>query len=380
MPYLSPTRHGAWEDGRVRTTGSGTDSSPATTPADARRPGDGRADDGRADDGRADDEFREVPALARALGVTDPLRPSRLAVPTADGGTLSVIRWRRPVPDATTPADTTPATTGDVVTADSVAHDAPAGTAPDAAVVLLHGVGIEAHSFDATALALGVSALAVDLPGHGRSSWRDDAVYSADTVAPTVLDALDALAVPPGVLVGHSLGAIVAARAAARRPDRVRGLVLVDMSPDFTQRAVDRIVRALEAEPDFADVDDVVERALALRLGEDRAALVRDAEHTTVVGPAGRRVRRHHFPHLPDGVAADVGRFVEGWRDLEALDVPLLLVRGDRGYVSARLAAGFAERLPDAEVVTVPARHTVQTQAPVALARAIADWRRAHDL
>ncbi len=292
------------------------------------------------------DEFADLDRLAAASGVTEPLRASRQVVRTADGHDVSAIRW------------------GD----------------REARITYLHGLGIDAHSFDETAIAVGVPAVALDLPGHGRSSWREDADYGAGATAPTVLAALDALGVPPGVLVGHSLGAILAARIAATAPERVTGLVLVDMSPDFAQRAVDRIARALEDEEPFASLDEIVDRAVAARVGDDREVLLREARHTTRLGADGRLVRRHHFPHLPTGRTASVGRFADAWPDLEALDVPVLLVRGDRGYVSPKLHAGFAERLPDARVVTVESRHAVQNQAPRELARAIRAWTDDHGL
>ncbi|QWS34371.1 alpha/beta fold hydrolase [Curtobacterium aetherium] len=299
-----------------------------------------------------DDEFADVPALAAASGVTEPLRASRQVVRTADGGDVSAIRWSR--------------------------TDPPTGR--EARITYLHGLGIDAHSFDQTAIAVDEPAVALDLPGHGRSGWRDDADYAAAVTAPTVLGALDALDVPPGLVVGHSLGAILSARLTALAPERVTGLVLVDMSPDFAQRAVDRIARALEAEEPFATLDEVVERAVAARVGDDRPALLREARHTTRLGEDGRLVRRHHFPHLGAGRTASVGRFADAWPDLEQLDVPLLLVRGDRGYVSPKLHQSFAERLPDATIVTVTSRHAVQTQAPLDLAAAIRDWATTHGL
>src|ERR1700728_2220627 len=50
------------------------------------------------------------------------------------------------------------------------------GTGP-AEVVFLHGGGQNAHTWDTVALALGRPAVAIDLPGHGRSSWRPDRNY-----------------------------------------------------------------------------------------------------------------------------------------------------------------------------------------------------------
>lgn len=298
-----------------------------------------------------DDEFHDLADLARASGVADPLRASRVDLTDTGHGAVSAIRWQ----DPTEPGQ-------------------------EAGVVYLHGLGIDAHSFDQTAIAVGASAVALDLPGHGRSAWRDDADYAASATAPAVLAALDALAVPPGVLVGHSLGAILAARIAAAAPERVTGLVLVDMSPDFAQRAVDRIARALETEEPFVDLDEVVDRAIEARVGDDRQVLLREARHTTRLGEDGRLVRRHHFPHLGAGRTSSVGRFADAWPDLESLDVPVLLVRGDRGYVSPRLVTTFGERLQDAEIVTVQARHAVQTQAPLELAAAIREWAFRHGL
>ena len=49
------------------------------------------------------------------------------------------------------------------------------GTAsPD--IVFIHGGAQNAHTWDTTAMAIGRSAVAVDLPGHGHSDWRDDGV------------------------------------------------------------------------------------------------------------------------------------------------------------------------------------------------------------
>ena len=64
-----------------------------------------------------------------------------------------------------------------------------AETSPE--LVLLHGGGQNAHTWDTVALALERPLLAIDLPGHGHSDWRDDHDYSPVTSAPAVSAAID---------------------------------------------------------------------------------------------------------------------------------------------------------------------------------------------
>jgi len=99
-------------------------------------------------------------------------------------------------------------------------------------VVFVHANGFNAQTYRVllSPLAAGLRILAIDQRGHGettlpaepdgRRSWRD---LRDDLVG--LLDALDG---PPAVLAGHSMGGTVSLLAAAERPDRVKGLVLLD--------------------------------------------------------------------------------------------------------------------------------------------------------
>ena len=93
-------------------------------------------------------------------------------------------------------------------------------------LLLLHGGAQNAHTWDTVALALGRPLLAVDLAGHGRSSWRDDGRYVpaelADDVAATAAAA--AVLTTPCDLVGMSLGGLTWIALAAHHPDLVRRL------------------------------------------------------------------------------------------------------------------------------------------------------------
>jgi len=93
--------------------------------------------------------------------------------------------------------------------------------------VLVHGLGgtIENWRALAPALAARHRVLVPDLPGHGRSSPLPEA-RDVDALADAVLGMADAEEIRAAVWIGHSLGGLVALRAAVLRPEAVRGLVL----------------------------------------------------------------------------------------------------------------------------------------------------------
>jgi pimeloyl-ACP methyl ester carboxylesterase len=98
-------------------------------------------------------------------------------------------------------------------------------------LVLLHGGGQNAHTWDTVALALGRPTIAIDLPGHGHSGRRPDRDYGAWRNAIAVAAVLEQAAPAAVVVVGMSLGGVTAIRLAATRPDLVRKLVVVDVTP-----------------------------------------------------------------------------------------------------------------------------------------------------
>lgn len=253
-------------------------------------------------------------------------------------------------------------------------------------VTFLHGAGLNAHTWDATLLHLDVPALAIDLPGHGDSSWRDDAAYVARVLAPDVVTALEAWTDRPQLLVGHSLGGLTAAAVAASRPDLVARLVIVDITPGVDPSAGPAQIRAFFAGPtDWASRDELVERALSFGLGGTRAAATRGVFLNSRVRPDGRVEWKHHFAHLaaaaanapatgtetPDAVRAVIS--ATGWDDLAAVVAPVTLVRGERGFVTAADAEEFAHRVPRAEVRVSATGHNVQEEDAAGLAALVRD-------
>ena len=109
-------------------------------------------------------------------------------------------------------------------------------------LVLLHGGAQNAHTWDTVALALGRPVVAFDLPGHGHSSWRDDSTYSPENLAADVAVAVEQLAPAAKGVVGMSLGGLTAIALAAARPELVRRLVVVDVTPGTNREKAKAII------------------------------------------------------------------------------------------------------------------------------------------
>lgn len=241
------------------------------------------------------------------------------------------------------------------------------GTGP-IRTVYLHGVGLNAHSFDPVALAVGVPALAVDLPGHGLSSWRTDVDYSPVATAPLIAALLDAVVDGPVTVVGHSWGGLVALQLLADRPDLFDRLVLVDITPDVTEADAAAIVSLWSGPAEFADRKAVVELAAAGGFGADRESLERGVRHNTRIRPDGAVVWAHHFGELGGALPILVSDRAALWAGLEHPVVPVTLVRADQGFLTEAAVARVTERAPGVEVVVVTSGHNVQELAPSALA------------
>lgn len=103
------------------------------------------------------------------------------------------------------------------------------GPARAPTLVLLHGIGSGSASWLPCALALATDhhVIAWDAPGYGGSTPLPEAAPRAEAYAARLEAALAALGVTRCLLVGHSLGAIVAVAHARAHPARLAGLVLL---------------------------------------------------------------------------------------------------------------------------------------------------------
>jgi pimeloyl-ACP methyl ester carboxylesterase len=239
-------------------------------------------------------------------------------------------------------------------------------------VVFLHGGGQNAHTRDTVILGLGEPALAVDLPGHGRSAWRGDGDYGPKLNAETLRPVLREWAPNLRLVVGMSLGGLTALRIAATEADLVPELVLVDVTPSAPERHTEMteaqlgtvaLVQGDRTFPSFAAMLDVTVAAAPHR---DRNSLRRGVFHNSKQLDDGTWTWRYDSFRKGPLLSGFEGL----WDDVPAITMPTTLVRGANSYfVNDEDAEAFAKTAPGFQRTDVVADsgHSVQGDQPRAL-------------
>src|SRR5688572_10713710 len=244
-------------------------------------------------------------------------------------------------------------------------------------LVLLHGFTGSTESWTSLATALDrYSTMAIDLPGHGRSSSpADSARYALPRFANDLAETLDVLHVDRTAVLGYSLGARAALHFAFAHPARVSALILESASAGIDDPA-ERAARVASdaALADAIERDGVpafVDRWERLPLWASQAALTDDVRS---------RLRAQRLINEPRGLANSLrgaGAAAEPSviDRLGALAMPTMLIAGalDAKYVA--LGRTLAAAIPGARLEIVPdAGHAVHLERPTAFAELVAGF------
>lgn len=250
----------------------------------------------------------------------------------------------------------------------------------DPEVVFVHGGSQNAHTWDTTILALDRPALAIDLPGHGRSGWRHDHDYhpiaNAEAIAPVVAR----LAPNAKLQVGMSLGGLTSIVLASRHAHLVRRLAIVDVTPGVNSEKSKAISNFINGPQTFPDFEQLLARTMEHNPTRSESSLRRGILHNAHQLPDGSWQWRYDRTRgrLNEAATDASFGFSDLWEDVAAISVPTMLLYGEislGAVVWDEDLVEFAKRKPQARIVHVPgAGHSLQGDQPVELARLLGEF------
>ncbi|WP_167041184.1 alpha/beta hydrolase [Salinibacterium sp. ZJ454] len=198
-------------------------------------------------------------------------------------------------------------------------------------IVLLHALGEQATSWAAVERQFAPSyrVVNVDLRGHGGSDRPG--VYSFELMRDDVIEIFDAFDLREVVLVGHSMGGVVAYLVAQTQPARVSHLVVEDVPPPFPR------TRPIPERPDGAlDFDWAVVPAIVEQVNDPT---------------------RRWWKQLPD-IASRT----------------LLIGGGPSSHVPQELLLEVSRLIPDCTLISIPVGHNIHETEPTEFSEVILRW------
>lgn len=220
-------------------------------------------------------------------------------------------------------------------------------SAPRSPLLFLHGVGGGHHAWERQLpffAAQGYPAHAWDQPGYGESPMVEP--YDLEQVSAALKRLVGALGGEPVVLVGHSMGGLVAQETYVRHPEVVRALVLCFTSPafaggdsEFTKQFIAARIGPLDQ---GQGMPDIARRLMPTMKG-------------TVSDPEGLALAEKIMSGVPPDTYRKAVRLLTTFdrrKELPGIKVPTLLVAGsDDRTAPPKVMERMAQKIPGAEYV-----------------------------
>jgi len=209
----------------------------------------------------------------------------------------------------------------------------------------------------------GMNAVAVDLPGHGRSGG--DPLASVEALADWLRDVVDALGAQALSVVGHSLGSLAALECAARYPERVRKLAL--LGPSVPMPVSEELLAAAARDEHVAyELINGWSFAAGSQLGGNQVPGM------WMTGNALRLMERSRDGVLSNDLVA-CNRYVRGLDAAARVRCPTLVIVGARDIMAPpRNAKALIDALADVRTMTLPdTGHSLMAERPDAVLDAL---------
>jgi pimeloyl-ACP methyl ester carboxylesterase len=160
------------------------------------------------------------------------------------------------------------------------------------------------------------------------------------------------------IVVGHSMGGLVAMRMVVAAPAVARGLVLVDIGPELNPEGVKVVHNFVVHNVEFDDLDQFLDVVAQYDRFRTREHIARTVKYNMLRRADGKYVSKVDHRRVPE--ASDSPLALD---DFAALEFPILVVRGgESNILEPEAAERFVGALTDGRLVTVPgAGHNVHS-------------------
>ncbi len=209
----------------------------------------------------------------------------------------------------------------------------------------------------------GWNALAVDLPGHGRSEGA--ALDNVGALADWLVAFLDAVSVTQCCIVGHSMGSLIGLETAARYPSRVNGLALVGTAVPMP--VSDVLLKTSAANDHVAyELINAFAHSPRAQIGGNRLP------GAWMLGNSMRLMERSANGTLHADFTA-CNNYKDGLQAAKKVQCPVLMILGQRDLMTPPRAANqVAESFSDVRTVVLEGTgHSLMSEQPDAVLDAL---------
>ena len=246
-------------------------------------------------------------------------------------------------------------------------------------IVLLHGLCGNAHCWDffARSVANEYRLIAVDQRGHGDSDWAES--YGPRDYVLDLEAFVDNLKLSQFVLIGHSMGGINAIIYAARHPEQVSALIIVDIGPEIAAAGIERMERERASEPEaFGSEEEAISYMKKLEPRQSDNFIRHQMKYALKRDEKGRLTFKYDKKLLGTELRSPTWL----WEQVTQIICPALLIHGaESDMLAAEVAQSMAGSLAFGSVIDVEgAGHSVHGDNPEAFEAAVRDFLRSIEL
>lgn len=253
----------------------------------------------------------------------------------------------------------------DLAVADTGTHDE--------TIVFSHGLLMDRRMFEAQITALGdrYRCVSYDHRGQGQSAIPPESSIPMDLLANDAIALIEQLDVAPCHFVGLSMGGFVGLRIAARRPDLLRSLVLLDTSAGPEDPKNVPKYRLMNAVARFFGTKPVTSQVQPILFGE------------TFLNDPAKAAERNRWKEILQGRPRDIHKAVRGVIERAGVEdearkitIPTLVIVGEEDVATPTAKSRqLVSLIPNARLVTIPrAGHSSTIEEPQAVTETIREF------